>query len=562
MNIITDEVKNGRFQDGIKTLLELDDTSFAKVLKILNPNENGLENINFYYTSDNCESPEKEVQIGLEEKNIDGQWALRGYYADGVKRSVHSIFEMLAELKGAFQKDSKERGRIECLLGTRGLEAYKGYYVHTTEGANADVVDKAFEILSDDELFKKFLDYSNHKDEFQIEGVENPKKEILKCIAKTFGGKRETGELVGLNKAFVDFYIPEMDKYKEKVVQLYDKFNYQRYTNSRYEFNAPLTFEEYIRKNDEPDFTINPELREAVYKDMPDDLSVEEEVVFVYSRLCKELLYNEEYMYREKLDDSRYESDFSKEHLESIKPGSKITCYDFSRIFAKMVNDMDRDVEAVIISPGQERGHFLVGVFSEKMSAKFDAINLDRGEHTDDLMKAKAGIPLKGITYCFDDYSALKKAVRKIYPMAVGKEPTRLEKLLGSMDDDTEELGQKDNLETKIQTFISLMKEKNIVGNEFVQSLTAAMYVDYFKEPLEKAYVGRPENRNGQKHFTRMIFLRPRDYYARKNNHDLYMIDTGDLSFEVVPPTELAEKLESGEYVYEDDVHKMKGIDD
>lgn len=561
MNIITDGIKNGRFQDGIKTLLELDDTSFAKVIKRLNPNESFLEEINFYYTSDNCELPEKESQIGLEEANINGQWALRGYYANGAKISTHKVFEMLIEIKNAFPEDSKQRNRIDCLLGTRGLDRYKDYYVSTTEGANIDLVDKAFEVLSDEELFAKFLDYNNNKDEFQIEGIENPKQEILKCIAKIFGGKKETGKLIGLSTIFVDFYVPEMDKYQEKVLQLYDKFNYQRYTNSRYEFNAPLTFEEYIRKGDEPNFIVNSELRDAVYKGMPDDLSVEEEVVFVYSRLCKELLYNEEYMYKEKLDDSRYESDFFKEHLENIKPGSKVTCYDFSRIFAKMVNDIDRDVEAVIISPGQLRGHFLVGVFSEKMSAKFDAINLENSGHTDDLMKAKAGIPLAGITYCFDEYNALKKAVRKIYPIAVGKEPTRLEKLLNSMDDDTEEVDSKDNLETKIQTFVSLMKDKNIVGNEFVQTLTAAMYADYFKEPLEKAYVGRHENKNGKKHFTRIVFLRPRDYYSRKNMPDLFMIDTSDLSFEVMPPIELAEKLDSGEYVYEDESHKMKGID-
>ena len=74
--------------------------------------------------------------------------------------------------------------------------------------------------------------------------------------------------------------------------------------------------------------------------------------MYVYVKLCTILEYDEEYMYRNKDISLKFESTFLREHLEKIVPKSKVTCFDFSRIYAKLINELDVDIEAVIISEG------------------------------------------------------------------------------------------------------------------------------------------------------------------------------------------------------------------
>ena len=96
-----------------------------------------------------------------------------------------------------------------------------------------------------------------------------------------------------------------------------------RELNPNYEFRNPAFYETIIRKGDEPDFNISPELQAKVMGEMPEDLSVEEQAIYIYCKLCKELTYDEGYMYKNELDRERYNSTFSKEYLESIKPRFK-----------------------------------------------------------------------------------------------------------------------------------------------------------------------------------------------------------------------------------------------
>ena len=48
----------------------------------------------------------------------------------------------------------------------------------------------------------------------------------------------------------------------------------------------------------EPDWSINPDLKEAVLSDIPRDLSLEDQALYIYCKLCKELKYDYNYYYR------------------------------------------------------------------------------------------------------------------------------------------------------------------------------------------------------------------------------------------------------------------------
>ena len=125
MNIIIEKQKYGRIEDGINTMLNLDNTTFTKIIELLNPEKKILEDILFYYTSDLCENPSAPIQLGLE-KNYDtnGKYIGRLYFG-AQKYSIQEIFRQLEARLKHLKEDSKDYYRIQKLLETRDLDAFK-----------------------------------------------------------------------------------------------------------------------------------------------------------------------------------------------------------------------------------------------------------------------------------------------------------------------------------------------------------------------------------------------------------------------------------------------------
>lgn len=576
MNIITESSKIGRVQDGIRTILKLDDDTFEEVIRRLTPRDNsGLEPLFFYYSTDVCSNPNNVLQLGLEEYSSNGEKIVRGYYAEGAEIKVRELFPMLEAIAAEIPTTSREYERLVRMLGTRDLEKFKKFYIENiNKWISPETMDMTFGILSDEEKLKRFLDYNNNQDEFAIEGIERPKHAIVQCISDAFGPMLREGEFRQDNEMHQDFYIPDLELYKHRVSEIYHRYNGKRYTNGVYEFRSTIVSNKVLRKGDEPDFQINEELYKAVYDGMPKDLSLEEQMVFIYSRLCKELGYDEEYMYKSILDKPIYNGEFSKEHLEGIKPGSKVTCYDFSRIFAKFINQIDGDIEAVILVKGENGEHFLVGAYTEDISATFDAINVERGDPTNDLVKAKIGAPIRGIGIKFDDKNILLGIRRRIYPKAIGKEPTfirdyirelkstaqarenSIEAMSNSQDiiSSDERNENSENLIIKVRALVEAAKKAGAFGNELTQLCNAAEEVDFFGTYLEKAYLGSLETTDDAVQVHRIILMRTRNYYG-ENENPIIAIDTSKCEVEQLSKEQAIARFMLG--VWEDGEHRM-----
>ena len=125
MNIIIKEQKNSRIIDGINEILSLDDKSFKEVINKLLPQGEILENIRFFYTTDKCEVPENNIQLGLE-KNVDknGNFISRGYFG-GEYFSIQEIFKNIEDKLKDLPEDSLEYYRPKQLLRTRDLNSLK-----------------------------------------------------------------------------------------------------------------------------------------------------------------------------------------------------------------------------------------------------------------------------------------------------------------------------------------------------------------------------------------------------------------------------------------------------
>ena len=515
MNIIIDKEREGTIIDGINTILELDDSTFGMVIERLSVENGRLEEINFFYVTDNCEVPTANIQLGLE-KTYDekGNFIGRSYFGRR-QMQIPEIFKMLSNIKKDLKEGSKEYDRITRLLDTRGLEAIKNRLIYEKESTASldekkeekELLDKVFEIVAEEGTYQKFLDYSNNKDYFSVAGQNVDRKEYLKYLGKIFGNKDRFGNLNENNMISKNFYIEELDEYKKRYSELFDRVNIDRYVNPTYEFKAFTTLDAIsnmvIRKDEEPEWTISEELNNVILKDMPEDLSIEEQAMYIYCKLCKELTYDEGYLYRDNLDKNVYDNTFSKEHLESIKPGSKITCWDFSRIFSKMVNSLDGEIEAVIISEGLNQGHYSAGFYTDNVSVMLEAIN-GQTEGTNDLMKAKNSIKFEGIKIVSDRDGLIEKALERVYPQVFEKLPSSIQDYMKELKSIPKEDIPND-LKLKIQSFIDIMKQSNIFGNEAIQTFNAFCHSSFFGEQFEKAYIGEKENENGRQTFKRMV---------------------------------------------------------
>lgn len=563
MNIVSEKEVNGRIIDGMKTILSLSKKDFEDLLEKLKPQDGReyLESIHFYYPIDSAECPDNPVQLGLEKTYEDGKFIGRAYY--GAKKiPTYELLYQFDHILPNFDPNSQNYNRITELLKTRGIEAFKETLCARGVG-DRKLIDKVFEVLSDEESFNKFLDFDNNKQEFEIDGTQRELSEYLKCLGSIFGKDNSQGQSEKGKDIYTDYYLSQYYTFEERYSEIFKRFNMDRYVNPLYEFRSfnGLThfYDSIIRKDEEPDWEISQELREAVYNGFPEEGTLEEKVMHIYSSLCKELQYDEGYFYRDKLPEGSYEYTFSKEHLESIKPGSRITCWDFSRTCSKLINELEGDIEAVIISSGENQGHFSVGFYTDKVSAMLEAINT-KSKGTNDLMKAKSGIELEGIQIVSDREGLIAKALDKVYPQVIGKDKmsiTRYMRQLRSLP--TEEV--ENDLEKKLQSFVDVMSENHIYGNEAMQALNVYYNAGFFGEKLKKAYVGREsKSQDGKDEFNRSVLI-IRKTVAMEPDTTVYTIDTQSLELTQSSAQDVINKLNSGEIVYEDDEHTLPDMD-
>ena len=162
-----------------------------------------------------------------------------------------------------------------------------------------------------------------------------------------------------------------------------------------------------LGKNDEADWQISPELREYVYQDMPKDLSPEEQAVWIYMKLCKTLSYDDKQVFDTK------DNSLNTAFLEGIKPGDKLVCFDFSRIYAKFINeDLGDSIEAKLIG---SKGHFLVELVGQDTAAKVEATTAK--SHSNEFFKMRMGLPIEGIMPIYDPNFKYSQAIEKITPL-------------------------------------------------------------------------------------------------------------------------------------------------
>lgn len=542
MKIKVEKKSENPLKDILDTILNLDEENFKWATKTIGLSDYGLS---FYYDDEKIDIP------------------------------ISSIFDYLNKSISNYEENTIPRERIQGIIESRNEEKFCKIVVDATDsldGLDYLICKKSFELLKDDELFEKFLNFDANKESFLLprnvaKGSQNIRN-YLRVMISIFGNVDKEGQLNNSNPLLEDFYIPEIEKYKQRFIEIYKTYEpiaKEENKKMKYRFN-PRKIDDNCTSvlEEEPEWQLNSKIRKEIIKEMPEDMSPEEKAIFIYTKMCKVFAYDEGYTYREqdKGNKINYTSQFSKEHLESLTPESRITCFDFSRIYKKIVDGLDEPMTAVILTQGLNNGHFYIGIATENCQATLEAVNItDKdGFEANDLARAKNNMKLDGIKFVSWKKDVLENAAKNGYSNALDIQKQ-------STGDYVKELMEADSIEESDETqidsmellanLISKMQKLKISGNEFV-----ILFNDTFRrfgilsENLQRSFVGEVINEEDSKTYKRKIWLREKQA-DETGKHPMYLIDTESLEISDVTESQMIEKLKNGELVYENKEYQM-----
>ncbi len=286
MNIISSKEEINRMVDGIHTILALPEEEYNLLIEKMTPNGKELEALRFYYLTDGCENPKAPIQIGLEQERDENDKRISRYYFCSENFSMHEILEYCQSMLNNYSTNSLEYSRINEILHTRDLDSFKAFY-SSEKDVNPMLLDKIFEILSSDDMLSRFVDYSNNTEIFAIDGKEVPLSNYLEHLGQFFGNKDKDGSLSNSNRISSDFFIPDLEELKKRYLQIFDEINIDRYVNPVYTFSSgPKLDDKIVRYGDEPNWTLSSETYQEIFDNMPQNLSLEEQAMYIYCKMC------------------------------------------------------------------------------------------------------------------------------------------------------------------------------------------------------------------------------------------------------------------------------------
>ena len=488
-----------------------------------------------------------------------------------IKMLIDSVKEMIETLP----IDSEERKRGEMFLKSRNLDTFSTVLGGMTNkkfkgegyGENGKTVRFAIKKLSSPGFVDDFEKMQNGGKEGKVKAYL---QKIFELICET---KSKAGTLL-----IEDFDVGDINQ----ILQNYEKIqkiiengkgsymyaviaDMQEASNEELESSSAKHIGSYEIKKERNDveWDVNKELKEIVYSGIPKNASPEEKAIYIYEKMCQILSYDEGYLYRDKGVENRlYKGFFDKEHLESIKVGTKITCFDFSRIYKKLIDGLNDELNAEILRPGFG-GHYCIGISTARCSAKLEAANFFKGKDErmpfNDIARAKMGKKLQGIAIISDKYGVIESARENIDPMFEKKEEktvSELVKQLKNIDEPTTPRDTKEYLKI-------ILSNMGFSGNEFTAAFRAKIdeFIDLgiLGPNTKKSYIGHSElDEKNKKIYRRFIWIRD----VKGDIVESFLIDTDNLTIEDCEDEIMKAKLMSGEFVYEDDKRTMPGFEE
>lgn len=335
--------------------------------------------------------------------------------------------------------------------------------------------------------------------------------------------------------------------------------NIERWINPYYTFQKFKTYKEDHIIEREGKWQVHPILRQEVLEGMNNSWSPEEKGIYLYTRLCQILTYEEEYAFERFLIDERFVGHISEEKLEQISPeNNQVLCFEFCKIAAKLLNEV-QGITSKVIAEGINEGHYCLGFYTDKISVLLEAVS----GLPNDLTKAKLGLPLGGINAVSDKEKILPAIVKKMQQQANQKDKQR--NYLTSLLERYKEVREKPikpNDRNFTQSFKGFQKElmaKHITGNDAIQYFILLQHTGYFGKQIDFALMGKKVQREDRKDgigYARKLVIR--DKQAKKIAVPKFIVfDPETLETRKVAERVVYQKERQGNWVYENDDYRI-----
>lgn len=335
--------------------------------------------------------------------------------------------------------------------------------------------------------------------------------------------------------------------------------NIERWINPYYTFQKFKTYKEDHVVEDKGKWQVHPILRQEVLEGMNQDWSPEEKGIYLYTRLCQILTYDEEYVFERFLTDKRFTGQIPDEALEQISPSNnRVLCFEFCKIAAKLLNEVE-GITTKVIAEGINEGHYCFGYYTNNVSVILEAVS----GLPNDLAKAKLGLPLGGINVVSDKEKRLPTIIKNMQQQANQKDKQRNH--LTSLLERYKEVREKpikpndENFMQNFKTFRKELIEKKITGNDAIQYFILLQHTGYFGKQIEFALMGKKVQRDDRKEgigYERKLVIRQKQE-GNKPISRFLIFDPKTLKIDKIPEKVVHQNKQEGNWVYENEDYRI-----
>ncbi len=473
------------YVDLIKDLI-LNDSYYEKLSKFINKSFSGFK---VYYISKN---DPKEILL-----------------MDTIGK-----MEIIDALKDDETLDKISKERIEDLKKKASFDYFynenlnKNYEI-VIDGENIvfpvkDIID----CLLNDDLFEKLV--NDEKNIFNME-----KERFVYIVDEYFES----------NNIFKNYNIPS--KVKKRFDYLEDNFDISAINM------ITETSDNFVSK-----VTLNEEFKENILGDMPLDLEDVQKAIYIYIKLCKTLVYDEEFFVLEQREEAYKKHDQIQNISNITLENNKVVCYEFNLIYGKFLNEIGINFETRGLGTGFADGHAFLLFRSGKFIASADSTT---SVLNGDLLRAKLDEPLKGL-HCVNWFESTRKEfddhVNKIYQLLSASEikEESFEDILADYQDISDD--KKISLNTKINIMMDKARNLNLTSFEQMAYFVKLKSILFEKDEIDVTII-----RNNEGNVATIVFV------FNNLGSRSYFIGTGN---ELIPISkeELEEKMFDGSFAY------------
>lgn len=300
---------------------------------------------------------------------------------------------------------------------------------------------------------------------------------------------------------------------------------------------------------DKANWKITDELKKYVDKlSQNNDLSIEDKILYIYEKICKDYVYDDNLIsYIKKIDEDVfsipdwYGRDVDQEWEKNRENHNRRICFELSRYLAKALDELlkeNKDYDVCILW-NKNLTHYFVGLTSNEYTL---ALDVDDFFNIKDLTRVKADLTIEGIQILEDNKNKFKNALEKFND---GKNEYAIKKVEDKINTNNvkskEKFQNKDQAKTEDDEVKFLAKAMQILSEEY--KLDSQGMYEYMKEIVdirigsegrEKIWKKIEGNTNESTRYIRCLIL--------DINNKKYLVDVENKEIREFDEKELEEK--------------------